>query len=113
MWPRPRRRGAATVMLAALFGAVVGTGGTLVAVGTDGDGGDSVAAPAPDDGQQVQAPSLDVDGLESGDVVPAFAAAQIGQSENCPRRTTGWPWSSTSARKRDGSIAGRSGTASN
>jgi S1-C subfamily serine protease len=70
--PRQPRRGATTALLAALFGAVVGTAGTIAVVGPGDDA--SVAAPAPATGEQVQAPTIDVEG-ESRSVVPAVAAA--------------------------------------
>ena len=71
--PRSRRRGPATTMLAALFGAVLGTLGTIAVVGPD-DGG-SVTVAQPDEGGQVQAPTVEVDGEDASNVVPAVAQA--------------------------------------
>lgn len=48
--PRRRRRGLGAALLAGLLGAVVGTAGTLAAIGPDDDEGPVVSA-EPDDGE--------------------------------------------------------------
>ena len=72
--PRPVRRGVATALLAALLGAVVGTAGTIAVLGGD-DTTPVATTPAPSSGEQVQAPTIDLEGLDTGTVVPAVAAA--------------------------------------
>ena len=74
--PRPVRRGVAAALLAGLLGAVVGTAGTLAVLGPDDDTSVVTEAnPEPDSGEQVQAPTIDLEGLDGGTVVPAVAAA--------------------------------------
>ena len=71
--PRPVRRGVATALLAALLGSVVGTAGTIAVLGDDDTA--SVTTPAPSSGEQVQAPTIDLENVDTGNVVPAVAAA--------------------------------------
>ena len=73
--PRPVRRGVAAALLAGLLGAVIGTAGTLAVLGPDDDGPSVAANPDPTAGEDVQAPTLDLEGLDTGTVVPAVAAA--------------------------------------
>jgi S1-C subfamily serine protease len=73
--PTPRRSGGGFVrtLLIALLGAVVGTAGTLAVVDTTPA---QTATPTPN-GPAVQAPSVDVDDLDSLTVVPAVARAVL------------------------------------
>ena len=77
----PRGRGGIVLALVAgLLGAVIGTGGTLAVVGTDGEAGGETATTSGQttaEGGDVRAPTIDLEGIETDTVVPAVAEAVL------------------------------------
>lgn len=72
------RGGIVMALVAGLLGAVIGTGGTLAVVGTDGDADTSTTAGQTSaDGGDVRAPTIDLEGIDTDTVVPAVAEAVL------------------------------------